>query len=46
MTRDVIPKAENTNEIIQGNLLKYTFIRKRQIKRRHVVPVKYRNNLK
>lgn len=46
MTKDIIPKAENTSEIIQQNILKYSFISKRQAVRRNVVPAKYRNNFK
>ncbi|VVC45094.1 Hypothetical protein CINCED_3A019499 [Cinara cedri] len=45
MTKDVIPKAENTDEIVEENLLKHTFIAKRQVLRRNQVPMKFRNNL-
>lgn len=46
MTKSVIPKEENTSEIIQANLLKHKFIVKRQSIRGNAVPLKYRNNLK
>ncbi|CAH1731069.1 unnamed protein product [Aphis gossypii] len=39
-------KKENTSEIIQANLLKYTFLAKRQELHKNVVPMKYRNNNK
>lgn len=39
-------KKDNTGEIIQANLLKYTFLAKRQELRKNVVPMKYRNNYK
>ncbi|XP_003241443.1 uncharacterized protein LOC100568949 [Acyrthosiphon pisum] len=39
-------KKDNTSEIIQANLLKYTFLAKRQELRKNVVPMKYRNNNK
>lgn len=46
MPKSVIPKAENTSEIIQASLLKNTFITKRNDLLRNAVPLKYRNNLK
>lgn len=45
MPKDIIPKIENTDEIIQENLLKYTFIAKRHVLRRNQIPMKFRNNL-
>jgi len=39
-------EKDNTSEIIQADLLKYTFLAKRQELRKNVVPMKYRNNKK
>lgn len=42
----IIPKEDNTSEIIHENLLKNTYITKRQAKNKNKVPAKYRNNIK
>ncbi|KAL5236933.1 hypothetical protein ACI65C_004343 [Semiaphis heraclei] len=39
-------EKDNTSEIIQADLLKYTFLAKRQELRKNEVPMKYRNNKK
>lgn len=46
MPKSVIPKAENTSEVIEASLLKNTFISKRNALHRNTIPLKYRNNLK
>jgi len=46
MPKDIIPKPEKTAEVINENLLKYTFLCKRLAKRKNVVPRKFVNRHK
>lgn len=46
MDDSIIPKADNTSEIIRDNLLKTTYISKRHALRKNKLPAKCRNNIK
>jgi hypothetical protein len=46
MDDSIIPKADNTSEIIRENLLKSTYINKRNDLRKNILPAKRRNNIK